>query len=198
MNNLLIDLVVVHESSNSFECLENDLLFLGYSFNQKSIKYSAMGRPYFIDIPVYFSISHSNNLTAIAYSKNNISIDIEYHKDRNFIGFSRKYFSPTEQRVFNNSPNKSLFYAIWCAKEAILKYTEIGIKLPALNKLDTFNVPSELCHEGSFYKTPDRLALYSYQNQFTICVCGTSEQTYFVNSMHESIYVVDKTRFVYI
>lgn len=85
------------------------------------------GKPYLKDIPFYISISHSDDLVAVAISKNQIGIDIEKLKDRD-LKICRKVCTQKEILLMENSSNPTKeFYKIWTAKEAYFKKVGTGI-----------------------------------------------------------------------
>ena len=59
-----------------------------------------------------FSVTHSENIVAVGFSKHKIGIDIEKMKNRNFEKLARRY---------NISPNKEDFYKFWTTYEAEIK-----------------------------------------------------------------------------
>ena len=102
----------------------------GIDLEKKMISYNKYGKPY-ID-GMYFNISHSNNMIAIAISDNEVGIDIE--AESNFIRqldskYFSKWLSENELIEFNLANDKLHFLAkTWTKKEAILKFKGIGIQ----------------------------------------------------------------------
>lgn len=110
------------------------------------------GKPYIENCPIYFNISHCENILALAFSVEEIGIDIEKIKPIS-ISVLKRFFSEKEQKYvlgnkfaeadFENQDNKELherFYRVYTVKEAICKKSGIGIKglreadsLPFLN-----------------------------------------------------------------
>lgn len=91
------------------------------------------GKPYVINIPAHFNISHSGKYTVLAVSDRPIGIDIEEIREFSAIT-ARKLFSEEElSYVAGNDPSrrKSLmqqcFFEVWTAKEAFLKYLGTGL-----------------------------------------------------------------------
>ena len=104
------------------------------SYNIKLSKdqlfYNEYKKPYLKDNPLYFNISHSNQLIAIIVSDKECGIDIEYiDETRNLAKISRKVLSPNELLLYNLSIRKhKYFYKQWTKKEAYYKQIGTGIK----------------------------------------------------------------------
>ncbi len=97
------------------------------------IKKGAHGKPYVLNLPAHFNISHSGDYTAVAISDRPIGIDIEVIKDFSAI-LAKKLFNEDELKYISGASTtrkKSLmqksFFEIWTAKEAYLKYLGTGI-----------------------------------------------------------------------
>lgn len=97
------------------------------------IRKGAHGKPYTLNTPAHFNISHSGNYTVLAVSDKPIGIDMEIIRDFSAI-LAKKLFNDDELRYIagdNPSRKKSTmqrcFYEIWTAKEAYLKYTGKGL-----------------------------------------------------------------------
>ena len=60
----------------------------------------------------YFSVSHSENVVVVGFSKRNIGVDTEKMRDRNFNRLAKRYGIP---------PNKEDFYRFWTKYEAGIK-----------------------------------------------------------------------------
>ena len=61
---------------------------------------------------LYFSVSHSENIVVVGYSKNNIGVDIERMRERDFGRLAKRY---------GISPEKHDFYKFWTRYEAVIK-----------------------------------------------------------------------------
>ena len=59
-----------------------------------------------------FSVSHSENIVVIGFSRNNIGVDIERMRERNFERLAKRY---------GISPEKEDFYKFWTKYEAVIK-----------------------------------------------------------------------------
>jgi phosphopantetheinyl transferase len=73
------------------------------------------GKPYFPNTEIFFSISHSKNIIAVGFDKNNLGIDVEYMENRNFKRVLERY-----NQSFDN-PTPKDFYNFWTIHEATIK-----------------------------------------------------------------------------
>ena len=76
-----------------------------------------------------FSISHSRGLWVCGVSRQQIGIDVEYHRaDCQFERIAKRFFHPEEYRYLErNGFSTTSFYPLWTAKESYVKYTGTGI-----------------------------------------------------------------------
>lgn len=95
-------------------------LFLKYllekNYNLKSEIKEENGKPYLENNPIFFNISHSNNLVGIVFDKDNIGIDVEYNnKNRNYKLILKHY------KIESNNISQKEFYQMWTVYEAEYK-----------------------------------------------------------------------------
>ncbi len=122
------------------------------------------GKPYCVDSPLHFNQSHGHRDYVLAFSHkiHDIGVDIE-HIERNVRhqDLAKAYFSDDEQAFWQaDDYSRESFFAIWTAKEALLKAHGLGIRL-ALNTLNTkpnqgWSYPQHIYH--------DKLGAFSYQS----------------------------------
>lgn len=77
------------------------------------------GKPYIKNSPLFFSISHSKNIIAIAFNDNDSSklgLDIEYMRDCNYLKILKYYGVTVENDITSEE-----FFQIWTAYEAEYK-----------------------------------------------------------------------------
>lgn len=84
----------------------------GKTYPEVLIKHS---KPYFKDLKIHFSISHSKNIVLICFDEYENGVDIEFIKDRNFTNLF-KYYNITDIPA-----NKFNFYRFWTEYEAKVK-----------------------------------------------------------------------------
>ena len=96
----------------------------------------AAGKPYLKDIPLHFSLSHSGRYAACAVSDRPIGLDIQIRTAWD-PALTARFFTEDEQLFLRRSQESDRdFTALWCRKEAFLKVTGLGLRLP----LSSFSV----------------------------------------------------------
>ncbi len=84
---------------------------------------------------IQFNLSHSGNLAILAICKTQaLGVDIESIQRRtDWQGVMKRFFTPNEQQAIMKLPEeqqKAAFYTVWTRKEAHMKVTGEGLKLP--------------------------------------------------------------------
>lgn len=113
-----------------------------------TLAYQPNGRPYFVDLPVTFSLSHNEQLAVCAVCRaegtekapSPIGVDVESlsrvtHMD--YEALCRRYATGAERQVYLPHPSPTLFLRLWTRKEAFLKQTGMGLR--GLSEADTEN-----------------------------------------------------------
>ena len=98
------------------------------------------GKPYIENSPIYFNISHCENVLVYTFSDKEIGIDVERIRPIS-LNILKRFFSEKEQEYvlghlptkddFQKSENEEIlerFYRVFTLKEAICKKSGIGIK----------------------------------------------------------------------
>lgn len=102
--------------------------------------YNEYGKPYIKDSNLYFSLSHSNGVIALAVSKEEIGIDIELIKDVKD-NLAHKVMNEAEYNIYKGlSKNDKInyFYEVWTSKEAYVKKLGTALTLnPSNINIDT-------------------------------------------------------------
>jgi 4'-phosphopantetheinyl transferase len=73
---------------------------------------------------ISFNLSHSQDLLALAISNNQVGIDVEFIKNRNFLQIAEFFFDPDEVKALNeinSSGRAEFFYRLWTQKESFIK-----------------------------------------------------------------------------
>lgn len=97
------------------------------------LSFNPHGKPLLSDQPLKFSITHSGNITAVAFSQAvEIGLDSELIRDVDDIsGLSLRFFSETESLYLaqfrDKDELKSNFFRVWSAKEAFAKAAGTGL-----------------------------------------------------------------------
>ncbi|OOF54508.1 4'-phosphopantetheinyl transferase family protein [Rodentibacter genomosp. 2] len=138
------------------------------------IKRTESGRPYFPNETIDFNISHSGDWVAVILKNNEekkstVGIDIEFPKQRYFLGLMQ-HFAPEDEVIWfsQQSDAEGAFYRSWCLREAILKSQGVGIvKLSEVRHLpDKLKIFSDYCPQGKLFFTnelPFYLAAFTNQ-----------------------------------
>ncbi len=101
----------------------------GFKNNEITIKTDGTGKPYLVGNKIFFNISHTDGLVAVAVSDSEVGIDCEYVKEVN-LKLIKRYFSIFEQEYVNQNESGKIsrFFEIWTKKEAFLKRDGVGIR----------------------------------------------------------------------
>ena len=93
------------------------------------IRTAPRGKPYFLDSPWHFSISHSKRHVFCALSRKRIGIDAEEIDREVNLMLARKILSPMEQTQFAHVQDPRLaLLTFWVLKEAQAKMTGEGLR----------------------------------------------------------------------
>ena len=94
------------------------------------IRRTKLGKPYFADSPVHFSISHTKNYVFAAISEKPIGIDAEELDREIDLRLAEKLLSSSEYAQFQKAADKRLaLLRFWVLKEAAGKCTGEGLQL---------------------------------------------------------------------
>lgn len=106
-------------------------------YNIKSDILEENKRPYIKDNPIFFSISHSENILGIAFDKKMLGLDVEYIKERDYKGVLNYYGINAPDNISQDE-----FFQIWTVYEA-----EYKSKLK--NNIKTFKYGNYMCSLSS-------------------------------------------------
>lgn len=139
-----------HRSLIGNQLLKTGMRLLGETdFTLDELEYTALGKPY-TSRPVFFSISHANELVCCALSgKNKIGIDTELRSKKQQIELSR-YFSTDELEQI--SKDTTSLPDLWTRKEAVSKaHDDKGLQdIPEI-KLEKYTAK---LHSGQWWIYP--------------------------------------------
>lgn len=89
-----------------------------------------MGKPYFADGSVHFSITHTLRHAFCAVSRKPVGIDAEESDRQINLSLAEKILSPTEQEQFRHAEDRRLaLLKFWVLKEAAGKCSGQGLKV---------------------------------------------------------------------
>ena len=137
LRTVLADKLARDVLSRELKCAPEEVVFT----------YAESGKPFVKDNPLYFSISHSEDLVVCAVSKMPIGIDVEQLRDMS-PRLAKKFFTPDEHLyIFEHEPKDAdwdgtfspverlRFFEIWTSKEAFIKC--IGHGMDRLRTINT-------------------------------------------------------------
>lgn len=120
-------------------CKENSLNYNPYD---EDILLMPKGKPYFPNMPIEFSISHSGNLWICMISNIPCGIDVQMYKDIKWKEIAKRFFNDDEVEFVIKNGAKG-FFKLWVRKEAYGKMTGEGF-------FDE-NMPSLIEEDGDFW-----------------------------------------------
>ena len=124
--------------------------YLGLNAIDLHIIHNSYGKPDF-DCCMHFNISHSKDLWVCAIYKDEIGVDTEFIR-------SRDYAKVAEYALQSSPQNTIDFYRDWCKKESYLKYKGVGL--------------------SEIGKPVDELLTYTYvelDENYITCICTEKE-----------------------
>ncbi len=142
---------------NAYDFLEK-ILLKKFNILMPEIKKGEHGKPYFEKNGVYFNISHTDGLQAVAVGNSEVGVDVEKIKPVNLQVASRFTKEEYDYNMKDDSYNR--FFEVWIKKEACLKYKGTGIS----GGLKSFNV----------FETTPEVKTFKY-NEYVISVCSEKE-----------------------
>lgn len=102
-------------------------LLIRRAVGESSLRIGEHGKPY-AENGVYFSVSHSGRMVAIATDILEIGLDTEKVSDESRLKIAERFYHPCERAVvFSSANQRRAFCKIWTLKEAYLKMTGEGI-----------------------------------------------------------------------
>jgi 4'-phosphopantetheinyl transferase len=115
--------------------------YLGSDPSSLVIEEEEFGKPVLRGREIEFNASHSGDLVAVAFSKETVvGVDVERRRQlTDTLALARRYFSAEEMAIVERAADANdAFFAIWTAKEAIVKANGKGI---GTGNLHGFTVP---------------------------------------------------------
>lgn len=107
--------------------------YLGISADKVQFQTDHYGKPHLLQMcheeEIYFNISHSGAWIFLAFSlESKVGIDVEERKElTNYQRIARTVFSSEEYEFLLESDDIDVFYDIWTAKEAYIKWIGQGL-----------------------------------------------------------------------
>ena len=131
---------LMKQDVNAYDFLEKNLKEK-FNILMPEIKKGPHGKPYFEESGIYFNISHTESLQAVAIGTSEVGVDIEKIRPVNLQVAKR--FSKEEYDYIKAKDSTERFFEIWTKKEAYLKYKGTGIS-GGLNSFSVFEMPEKI------------------------------------------------------
>lgn len=94
-------------------------------------RYGDKGKPYFENIPLFFSLSHSGEYVLCVVSRQEVGADIQKIQSADVMKLAKRFFSEPEcralERCESDREQQGLFFGMWSRKEAYGKLTGEGV-----------------------------------------------------------------------
>lgn len=104
-----------------------------------AVAYEPKGKPYIRYVPWYYNLSHSGDYVALAISDAPVGIDIQQKRPYTD-SLVKRFFSEVEATVYESAKKQlfrdreTLFYTLWCRKEAYGKLLGTGLTEDVLKR----------------------------------------------------------------
>ena len=99
---------------------------LPYAFPEAEICREERGKPYFTDIPLEFSLSHSGQMWMCMISEKPCGLDLQQIRDCDAERIAARQYTP-EERHYVDLWGIDGFFSVWVRKEAFVKCTGQGL-----------------------------------------------------------------------
>lgn len=159
-------------SQNAYPTSETavkDILVKYFQIENAQIERGDHGKPFLVggkDIPLFFSIAHTDNKLFIAVSNENVGIDAEYIDRKVDYSFIVKRFSPNERMEIVDTQT---FLRHWTAKESAVKW--LGGSLA--HDLHKLRFEKDILYYGEI-EIPTKLWFQLIENCI-VCVCSEQD-----------------------
>ena len=150
------------------EFLLKKLLKKNYNINYKDLKFkiNKYGKPFILDMNIYYNISHSHDYVITAISKNKIGIDIEKIRKTNIKNIYQ--FSTKNELDYILSSKKNIeqrFFEIYTLKESYFKMK--GTNLNNIKNVEfTINKNEIICSDKNV-----KVKIINIINNYIIAIC---------------------------
>lgn len=138
------------------------------------------GKPYIVGKPIHYNISHSGQIVVQVTAQSEVGVDVQEKRPVRMDAIARRFFSKEEWQAYaeanGEEERESLFFYIWCRKEAYGKYLGTGLNTEVLQTNVLVDLEDVLFIEYE--------AVEGYQ--ISIC-CGKEESIEEVISVFEGL-----------
>lgn len=170
MKTARVEITVLEAGFVSLENRKELILSLGKQFALRfglatpdDVELKSGQKPYFDSKSIFLSISHSGSYWVCAISDSQIGMDIQIHKQCNWMQIARRFFN-ADEILWLNKKSIDAFFLIWTAKESYVKFTGEGIN----DHFGDFTVVSDdkiTCCNGAY------LEHKSFSPDYSLCIC---------------------------
>lgn len=123
--------VLMEQSACVFRLTMSDLSLEREEPLSLSYRCGERGKPYFQELPLYFSLSHSGDYVLCAVDEREIGADLQRLQAVDEGKLARRFFSEPERLLLEHCESaeerQSLFFEFWTRKEAYGKLTGEGV-----------------------------------------------------------------------
>ena len=105
----------------------------GVDYEAQTVLEDENGKPYFKDVPLHFSLSHSGDRVLCAVSSVPVGCDTERVRPVSLKAAERFFSSDEYARLeaqSDEAARQALFFRLWTLKESYMKCTGLGFRLP--------------------------------------------------------------------
>ena len=103
---------------------------------KKDFSYNKMGKPYFKNQTMHFSISHSQNILVVVFSNYSIGVDIQHYLNYDN-AIAKNICNEKELKKIENSTKKEKeFTKLWTQKESVIKLKGLSMYVDTKNLLE--------------------------------------------------------------
>lgn len=143
--------------------LEYALREVGLTQKDCKLEYGKNGKPKITEEQeIHFNLSHAKDYAVVAFSKEEVGIDIEQiRKGKEKI--AERFFSTEEKELLHEKWSDSTFTKIWTRKESFVKAYGTGLSIP----IDQFSVLSDSVEKEAVYY----LESVQFMQDYWISVC---------------------------
>lgn len=110
---------------------EELLSVLGRNVMEVCYRYGKNGKPYLVNAPLQFNISHSGNYVFCGVSNQEIGVDIQKIQGEHVLRLAKRFFAEPECRALeacrDEELRRKMFFRMWVRKEAYGKLIGDGI-----------------------------------------------------------------------
>lgn len=141
-----------------------------------AIARDSYGKPYLINSPLHFNISHSGRWCIVAVDDAPVGVDVEAIRKMDTTRIAERFFTASESAeltAMNEEERVRHFYKLWTVKESYVKANGKGLRM----KLNSF---SSCFNSGKILSDSPNELSYSFQShewdkEYALAVCSSKQ-----------------------